>query len=78
MDTKATIAIAAGSSIVGFVLGALSMNKAIGFVFETKKPLIVSIIGDVIEKGLEDNLRGDDLKAYINEQINFMKIAMRN
>lgn len=78
MDIKTTIAIAAGSSIVGFVVGALVMNKTIGFVFETKKPLIVSIIADIVEKGLDDDLRGDDLKEYVNEQINFMKIALRS
>lgn len=78
MDTKSTIAIAVGSSVASFIFGTWSMKKVIVTALEARKPLLVSIVTDVVGKAIEDEMHGDELTAYMNEQLNFLKIVLRN
>lgn len=76
MKTRTTIGIALVSSITSYYVGRISMHVAISRGLKKNAPLLMSVVVDVLEKGLGDNLRGDELKAYAEEQVNFAKIVI--
>jgi hypothetical protein len=77
MNTKVAIAMAIGTAFGGFIFGANSMQKVIKDKLETAKPLIVNVIGDVMDKARTDQLTGEALKVRLAEELDFIKIAMQ-
>jgi hypothetical protein len=78
MSTTRTILIAVTTFIGGFVFGGLATKKAIIHIVEDKKPLLVNLVASSMEKALKDGLKGEELTAYFDEQLEFIKIAMRD
>jgi len=39
-------------------------------------PVITKVMVDILEKGLDENLNGEDLKAYADVQMDFVKIVI--
>lgn len=62
--------------ISGFVFGAFSMNHRIKEKLEKARPILVKIVGDAIMKCMDENLHGEELSKYLDEQMAFYRIVM--
>jgi hypothetical protein len=76
MQTRTTIGIALVSSITSYYVGRISMRVAVSRRLKKIGPVITKVMVDILEKGLDENLNGEDLKAYADVQMDFVKIVI--
>lgn len=73
--------VAVGTACVfsaGYFTGACVQSAYVARRFKKLQPLLMKVISDIIYKAKEENMTAEELGEYCSQELDFMKIVIRN